>query len=167
MLKKKTVNWHGKKYYYLGKDEGGKKYYLEHPSWDCGWYWGFGYIITFTNNNCPEKSVDIDGLNHFDSMFLNKNEYGGDVFKKFFKKYTIEEDQVYELMDYMMSFYALRKAAEILDRGYSYITGRAKSDSLVDKEETAKINDVMIPELEERIIKLLTGEDVKVEKVEY
>ena len=100
-------------------------------------------------------------------MFLNKNEYGGDVFKKFFKEYSIEEDQVYELMDYMMSFYALRKAAEILGRGYSYITGRAKSDSLVDEEEVTKINDVMIPELEERIIKLLTGEDVKVEKVEY
>ena len=167
MLKKKTINWHGKKYYYLGKDEGGKKYYLEHPSWDCGWYWGFGYIITFTNNNCPEKSVDIDSFSHFDSMFLNKNEYGGDVFKKFFKEYTIEEDQVYELIDYMLSFYALREAAEILGRGYSNITERAKSSLLIDKDEVTKINDVMIPELEERIIKLVTGEDVKVEKVEY
>ena len=67
----------------------------------------------------------------------------------------------------MTSFYALREAAEILGRGYSNITERAKSSSLIDKDEVAKINDVMIPELEERIIKLLTGEDVKVEKVKY
>lgn len=167
MVKKKTVNWHGKKYYYLGKDSEGKKYYMPHPSWDCGWYWGFGYIMTFTNNNCPEKSVDLDSWSHFDTMFLNKNEYGGDVFKKFFKEYSIEEDQVYELIDYMLSFYALRETAAILGRGGSHITERAKSELLVDKDEVAKINDVMIPELEERIIKLLTGNDEKVEKVEY
>lgn len=167
MLKKKTVNWYGKNYYYLGKDANGKKYYLAHPSWDCDWYWGFGYITTFSNNNCPEKSMDLDSWSHFDNMFLNKNKYGGDVFKEFFKEYTIKESQVYDLIDYMTSFYALREAAEILGRGYSNITERAKSSLLIDKDEVAKINDVMIPELEERIIKLLTGEDVKVEKVKY
>ena len=40
-------------------------------------------------------------------------------------------------------------------------------DGIANYDEVAKINDVMIPELEERIIKLLTGEDVKVEKVKY
>ena len=34
----------------------GEKIYLSAPSWDCGWYWGFGYL---GNNNCH---YHVDGL---------------------------------------------------------------------------------------------------------
>lgn len=38
----------GKKIYLLGEDKCGDRYWLEEPFWDCGWYWGFGYIETYS-----------------------------------------------------------------------------------------------------------------------
>lgn len=31
-------------YFLLGCDSENIMYWLKSPSWDCGWYWGFGYI---------------------------------------------------------------------------------------------------------------------------
>ena len=39
----------------LGKVDG-NTIYLSSPSWDCGWYWGFGYL---GNKDCH---YHIDGL---------------------------------------------------------------------------------------------------------
>lgn len=40
LLAKKTINKFGK-HYLLGINKEGKHIWLEEPSWDCGWYWGF------------------------------------------------------------------------------------------------------------------------------
>ena len=57
MLKKKIVHAFGDAYYLLGKDEDGVKWYLRKPTWDCGWYWGFGYLDSFTNNEIGRAHV--------------------------------------------------------------------------------------------------------------
>jgi hypothetical protein len=36
--------------------------YLSPPSWDCGWYWGFGYL---GNKNCH---YHVDGLTKIQSQ---------------------------------------------------------------------------------------------------
>ena len=72
-MEKQTLTIFGKKNYLLGTDQNGRKLFLVAPSWDCGWYWGFGYIETYTNNRHPERSKDIASHNHFDSLFGNKN----------------------------------------------------------------------------------------------
>ncbi len=50
----------------------GKRIYLSKPSWDCGWYWGVGYL---GNKHCHyHLSSFIEGdfkenlLNHFDKI---------------------------------------------------------------------------------------------------
>ena len=45
-MKKEKRKAFGKKIYLLGKDAEGVKYWLEEASWDCNWYYGFGYIET-------------------------------------------------------------------------------------------------------------------------
>ena len=49
MLDKQVRQQDKKKEYLLGTDEYGIKYWLESESWDCNWYWGFGYL---GNKNC-------------------------------------------------------------------------------------------------------------------
>jgi hypothetical protein len=47
MLSKRKSHAFGKDIYLIGKDKSGTNYWLESPSWDCDWYWGFGYIETY------------------------------------------------------------------------------------------------------------------------
>lgn len=65
-MNKKISKAFGKKIYLLGINEYNTKYWLEEPKWDCGWYWGFGYIETYTNNNNPLNSKDISSHQHWE-----------------------------------------------------------------------------------------------------
>ena len=85
-MKKQTTVAFNKKIYLLGADAEGTKYWLEAPSWDCGWYYGFGYVETYTNNNYPNRSRDINSHQHFDGLFLNNPKVNAfDAFKEFFR----------------------------------------------------------------------------------
>jgi hypothetical protein len=69
MAKKHSFKKFGNEYRLLLIEEDGTKVYLEKHSWDCGWYWGMGYVETFTNNNRPEFSDDISSHSHFNYQF--------------------------------------------------------------------------------------------------
>lgn len=159
-MKKQIKTLFNKKCYLLGKDHQGINYWLEEPSWDCGWYWGFGYIETYTNNNCPEKSRDISSHSHFDSMFMNNNENARDSFKKFFKETTLTDNEIWELCDYMKTFYTLKSVAELFGRGYSHYSERAKIESLKSEEQTNLVNKSWLPEVFKRIDNLLSPEKI-------
>ena len=148
-MKKQTTVAFNKKIYLLGKDTEGTKYWLEAPSWDCDWYWGFGYIETYTNNNYPNRSRDINSHQHFDSLFLNDSKVSAfDAFKEFFKETTLSEKEIYLLIDYMSSFYKLKDVAKTLGVGYSNMTETAK-----------EINEKILPAIFKRIDILLSDTD--------
>ena len=155
MLKKKTVNKFGT-HYLLGVNQDGEYVYLEKESWDCGWYWGFGYLHTYSNNNCPERSRDLNSHQHFDSLFLNGPACSRDMFKKYFKSTVLTESEIWELCDYMKTFYTLKSVAELFKHGYSYQTEKAKIDNLKLPEQQDLVNKVWLPEVFKRIEKLLT-----------
>ena len=148
-MKKQTTIAFNKKIYLLGADAEGTKYWLEAPSWDCNWYWGFGYVETYTNNNCPSKAADINSHQHFDSLFLNDSKVSAfDAFKEFFKETTLNEREIHLLIDYMSSFYKLKDVAKTLGVGYSNMTETAK-----------EINEKILPAIFKRIDILLSDTD--------
>lgn len=63
----------GKEVYLIGINEDGEKVFLEEPSWDCGWYWGFGYLETYTNNRQITRSRDIQSHSHFQDFDENSS----------------------------------------------------------------------------------------------
>jgi hypothetical protein len=73
IIKKQKSHAFGKDIYLIGVDEYKKKHWLEAPRWDCGWYWGFGYIETYTNNNNPSYSDDIESHQHWDTIFTERD----------------------------------------------------------------------------------------------
>lgn len=157
-MKKQTTIAFRKKVYLLGADAEGTKYWLEAPSWDCNWYYGFGYIETYTNNNHPEKARDIYSHQHFDSLFLNKPQVSAfDVFKTFFKETTLNDNEIWTLIDYMISFYTLKKAAATLGRGYSHITEKAKLEETKSVEIAKEINEKILPAIFKQIDIMLSG----------
>ena len=157
-MKKEKRRAFGKEIYLLGKEKNGKKCYLEQASWDCDWYWGFGYVETYTNDRSPENSKDIERHRHFNGLFLDKNIF--DSFKDFFEETPLTDDEIWELLGYMEEFYTLKKYAEILHSG-NHITSKAQNIK-EEKNETEnikeynRINQILLPELFKKIYKLLS-----------
>lgn len=160
MLKKKTIKIFGNKYYLLGTREDGMNVYMQEPEWQCGWYWGGLYLTCFSNNRHPEKARDINSHQHFDSLFLNDSKVNAfNAFKAFFKETTLSEREIWLLIDYMYSFYALKRTAEILSRGYSHMTEKAKLSEVQNSEMAKEINEKILPAIFKQIDILLSDTD--------
>ena len=156
-MKKEIKN---NRYYLLGKrKEDDYIIYLEKPSWDCDWYWGFGYIKAYKTKN----HYDYEEHTNFDSLFLKKNIY--DSFIEYFSETTLSNKEIWILLGYMKEFYILQEYAELLQYG-NYITSKAinildKKNKAKNLEEYKRINTILLPELFDKIDKLLTIEEVE------
>ena len=134
-------------HFLLGKDANGKKHYLAKASWDCGWYWGFGYIHTF-------NARDIDRHYHFDSFAKKCNLYDG--FKNNFVDSVLTDAELWKLCELMKTFYVLKETAKVLGRGGAHYTTNPCQEIIKNEEEVKRINEVVLPAIFEEIYKLLS-----------
>ena len=147
-MKKEIKILFGKKNYLLGeRKEDGKKVWLEEASFDCGWYWGLGYIEIYN-----KRYSDIDEHTHFDSLFLNKNIY--DSFVEYFSDCTLEKSEIWKLLENMQTLYTLRKYSDMLHCRGSHITDNSNKDFIQNDAEYKRINDVVIPKILQDTYKL-------------
>lgn len=153
-MEKEIATYFGKKNYLIGKGKDDKNVYLVAPSWDCDWYWGFGYLETYTRRY---GQLDIDMHTHFSSLGEQKNYFDG--FKEYFKETPLNDNEIWTLCDYMKTFYTLKETAEIFKHGYSWYTEKAKIDDLQRTDLENEINQKMLPQLFEKIDKLLTPQE--------
>ena len=153
-MKKQKSHAFGKDIYLLGADSEGIYYWLEAPSWDCGWYWGFGYIETYTNNEKPALSKDIDSHQHA-TDFISRwfTEWNGS--KPILEVKTFDEKEGWELSELFKQFYFLREAAEMFGRGKANVA-KTKIDAWKDPIKVKEINEVLIPMITKRVIEILT-----------
>ena len=116
---------------YLGKTRddykhaAGESIYLKKHSWDCGWYWGFGYVGNGTMHT------------HFDSIFLNSSIT--DI-KDIFKKTKITQEQWWTLRDLFIQAYTLKKCAEVYRHGGHQTSKEGITDVIKDQEMANRIN---------------------------
>lgn len=155
-MEKEIATYFGKKNYLLGKGQDGKNIYLVAPSWDCDWYWGFGYLETYTKRF---GQTDTDMHTHFDSLKQYGNQNFYDAFKEYFKETPLNDNEIWTLCDYMKTFYTLKETAEFFRHGYSWYTEKAKIDDLQRTDLENEINQKMLPQLFEKIDKLLTPQE--------
>lgn len=150
----KTLNEYPKKVL-LGYNDN-QPIYLSAPSWDCGWYWGFGYL---GNNNCH---YHVDGLTKIETYNYDKkcreyefvNLYDGFI-KHFGNTLMVRKSQLWTLVELFKTFYTLRQTAEVLGRGGSHYTTNPCKDIIVNKDEVTRINDVVIPHVLDAIYTIL------------
>ena len=160
-MKKAIIQKFGK-HYLLGKDANGQKHWLDSPSWDCGWYWGFGYIHTFTNNNHPEMSRDISSHYHFDSFRKDANGRACclyDGIKAALSELTVNDKELWTLCELMQTFYTMREYADLLNRGGAHYTTNPQRETIRNEKEEKRINEVVLPKIFDEIEKLLTPEE--------
>lgn len=158
VMKKDVREAFGKEVYLLGSDKNGINYWLEEPKWDCGWYWGCGYVETYTNNKNPEKARDVESHQHFDGLFLNGKQNGYDTYKTFFKEMTVNDKELWTLIEVMKTIYILKETAEVIGRGGSHYTTNPCKDIIINQEEVKRINEIVLPALFNEVKKILTNE---------
>jgi len=169
MLNKKISHAFNKDIYLLGVDSDGINYWLEAPVWDCGWYWGFGYVETYTNNKYPHLAKDISSHQHFSGFVGQMYEYDFtkqcEVKKAFVHtlndkgsrlvETVLTESESWELSDLMKRFYTLKEMAEIFYNGTGHLTSNTKHKTF-NSEFMAWINENELPQIFARIIEILS-----------
>jgi hypothetical protein len=90
----------------LGKDLEGEAIWLSKHTWDCSWYWGFGYL---GNKDCHY---------HFDSLLDGKHF----LIQEVFSSTKISQNNWYEILELFKQAYGLKEAYEIYYRGGAHIT---------------------------------------------
>lgn len=149
--KKEIQKYFRKRAFLLGRrKDDNKKIYLEEGTWDCGWYWGFGYLKVY---NKPK--TDINELYHFDSLL---KDFGLEGLEGHFKSFVLDEKEMWVLADLMSSFYKLKGVAEYYCLGNSNYTNEVKWKK--DKKMSARINRD-IEKIIRRVEMLLTPEKEK------
>lgn len=162
-MKKRVTEAFGKKVYLLGKDAEGTLYWLEEASWDCDWYWGLGYIETYTNNRNPHLSKDI-----------NSHEYWEDKVKLGYKfewltETTFSKEEAWELADLMKCAYNCRHYSDMMHVNSANITEKnfvLKQFAKWNEAEYWRINHELIPELMKRVYDILTPDEEKYENID-
>lgn len=98
--------------------------YLSKHSWDCGWYWGFGYL---GNNNCSF---------HFESYLK------GDKYKvtDHLSDSIFTQDDWWILRDLFIQAYALKKAAEVYQYGGHQTSEPGITDLIKNPDKAKELN---------------------------
>nr|DAM35061.1 MAG TPA: hypothetical protein [Caudoviricetes sp.] len=130
--------------------------FIVRPTWDCGWYWGFGYLERWNS-----RKGDIDFHSHIDHEFgTNKdgrrvNWYEGmqelldqgDVFEN--------DHQRWQFLEIVKTIYNLKMTAEVLGRGGSHYAPNPLSDEIYNPIEVRRINEDLIPKLIDKMYVVL------------
>lgn len=125
----------------LGKVNG-ENIYLYAPKWDCGWYWGFGYL---GNNRCH---YHVDGLMKDCDLYTGFKNHFGDTF-------LIKESDIWVFAELFKTFYLLKKCAELYKDGGAHYTTNPIKDLIINTDEVERINSVLLPALFEEIYKVI------------
>ena len=125
---------------YLGKLDG-EKVWLAPPSWDCEWYWGYGYI---QNNHLH---TNFSRLATTDNLF-------NVIQKRFNGTFSLQGSNLWVFCDLMKTFYNLKEMADVYIRGNSRYTGNPLADILRNPEEYKRINETLLPKIFIEIDKL-------------
>lgn len=159
-MKKRKSHAFGKDVYLLGADNEGTLYWLEEPTWDCGWYWGFGYIETYTNNGNPKMAKDINSHEHFNGLKYVGNRAVNmyDGFKARFVETPLTNEEIWKLCELMQSFYIAKDYAEFVYRGGAHYTENPCRETIKNPQEYDRINQVVLPEIFKEVRNLLDAE---------
>jgi hypothetical protein len=156
-MEKEVKIWRGQRYFLLGEDIDGDTLYLCEASWECSWYWGFGYVETFN-----KRWTDITSHRHADGLFL-KN-YANMPSLPGLAEQTVQGNEAWVFIELLKSFYVLKEGADIFGRGGAHITENPAKRAIKNTAYAKRINEKMLPAIFEEIYKLLTPE-VKNEEI--
>lgn len=138
----------------IGKTHDNEVIFLSAPKWD-SWYWAFGYL---GNERCHYHVNGLMEISHYCETLkcsLVQQVDLNEGFKLHFKELNIRISQLAQLTELFLSFYALKKTAEVLNRGGAHYTSNPCKDIIMNREEVDRINQEVMPHIFEAIYAIL------------
>jgi hypothetical protein len=142
----------GKEKIFFGINSDNERIYIYKPTWECKWYWSFGYL---GNKNCH---YHLEAYQSIERMFKLKD--GGHALltekrNKCMRDCLLEDynlnpaiiDNLWVFCELALSIYSLKEAAEVIGRSGSHMTTNPCKNVITNKTETARLNERVIPEL--------------------
>jgi hypothetical protein len=169
VVKKHTDTAFGNRYYLLGVNEDRCPVWLQEPSWDCGWYWGCGYVNTFQHGRLPSLAKDIDSHRHADGYLFGQIRQGPSNHENYVHsvyespnlvKTTFTAKQGWELGELFAQMYLLKDMAAFCSRSRPgcNVSGSNPVEHGDCTDMAKRINQVMLPAVFKAIEKILTEE---------
>ena len=129
----------------------GERIYISKPTWDCDWYWSFGYL---GNTNCHF---------HLDGIDIKTNMY--DAIKENFTSLNKQiKKNIWLFCELSATAYTLIETAEVLGRGGSHYTGNPLKKIIKNKKEVERINNIVLPNVFNEINKIYDGRITNIKK---
>ena len=123
---------------YLGKrKEDGKMVYIAAPTWDCNWYWSFGYL------EATGEHYHLEYLGYYKGNINWKDALERD----YTLNVKLRGDNLWKFYELAKTAYKLKEVAEILGRGGSHITKNPLADVIKNNTEVDRINQIVLPQI--------------------
>jgi hypothetical protein len=119
--------------------------YISRPKWDCGWYWGFGYIGNRDEHYHLSSYANARNINMYDALL---EDY--DLNPKIKK-------HLWDFCELVKTAYVLKETAEVLGRGGSHYTKNVCASVIKNSDEVTRINEVVLPAIFEQLNLIYEG----------
>jgi len=157
-----TQSIKGKDKVFFGKNEHGERIYLQKPTWDCGWYWSFGYL---GNKDCHYHLDGYQKKDHclkledgnYKHITEKRNICMRDALLADYELNPVIEENLWVFCELALSIYSLKETAEVLGRGGSHMTNNPCQSVIKNKTEVKRINEIVIPALCQELWDMLTN----------
>jgi hypothetical protein len=112
---------------------------LSSPSWDCSWYWGFGYLGNSREHYHLESYQNGRNISMYDALMKDYN-----------LNPTIKKN-LWVFCELVLSAYTLKDMAGLAHRGGSHMTTNPCKELLQDTALEDRINTVLLPAIFQKI----------------
>ncbi|MDC0644077.1 hypothetical protein OAP32_00705 [Crocinitomicaceae bacterium] len=141
----------------------GKAIYISDPTWDCGWYWSFGYLGNDDEHYHLENYQSTDhAFKLEDGTFkLLTEKRNINMYDALVADYDLEPNirtNLWTFCELVLTAYSLKKTAELYGRGGSHMTTNPCKELLTKPDVVTHINDVALPAIFAELTKIYKGE---------
>ena len=150
------------KIFFGTREEDNACIWLSRPSWDCGWYWGFGYLgnreVHYHLKSYQDRNrVLKDDKGDLCVVTERRNKHMYDCLLEDYDLNPKIKKNLWEFCELVETIYTLKEAAEVLGRGGSHYANNPCKEIIINKEEVERINKVVIPAMLDALYDLMTA----------
>lgn len=155
-----------KKFFFGIRKQDKAHIYLTAPTWDCGWYWSFGYLGNSREHyHLSSYQIKTRLLYKKDGSCVVVTEQRNicmrdalledyDLNPKLLKGSSEFSNNLWTFCELALTAYALKETAEILKRGGSHMAENPCADLIKNFDEFKRINEIVLPAIFAEIEKI-------------